>query len=143
MAYDRQCETLRFVRRNESFRFRCFSPRRRPKRNGRRPRARCVRMESSLRGAQRRSNPENVGALRSPGLLRFARNDAVGSTQMQLALVRRDRGDPGQVTQPTSIDLALSAAKRASKGAEKVRPVDGIVQLEGQLGSLEVARNST
>src|ERR1700719_282840 len=27
-------------------------------------------MESSLRGAQRRSNPENVGALRSPGLLR-------------------------------------------------------------------------
>jgi len=46
----------------------------------------CVWMESSLRGAQRRSNPENVRALRSPGLLRFARNDAAGSTQMQLAL---------------------------------------------------------
>jgi hypothetical protein len=52
------------------------------------PRARCVRMESSLRGAQRRSNPENVRALRSPGLLRFARNDDRGSTQMQLALDR-------------------------------------------------------
>ena len=50
------------------------------------PRSRCVGMESSLRGAQRRSNPENVGALRSPGLLRFARNDDRGSTQMQLAL---------------------------------------------------------
>jgi hypothetical protein len=144
MAYDQQCETLRFVRRNNSFRFRCFSPRRRPKRNGRRPRACCVRMESSSRGAlARRGDPENMGALRSPGLLRFARNDDRGSTQMQLALVRRDRGDPGQVTQATSIDLALSAAKRASKGAEKVRPVNGIVQLEGQLGSLEVARNST
>jgi hypothetical protein len=42
-------------------------------------------MESSLRGAQRRNNPENVGALRSPGLLRFARNDDCGSIQMQLA----------------------------------------------------------
>src|ERR1700722_633075 len=43
-------------------------------------------MESSLRGAQRRSNPENLGALCSPGLLRFARNDAAASTQMQLDL---------------------------------------------------------
>jgi hypothetical protein len=32
-------------------------------------------------------------------------------------LVRRDGGDPGQVTQATSIDLARRAAKRASKGA--------------------------
>src|ERR1700722_18216624 len=38
-------------------------------------------MESSLREAQRRSNPENVGALRSPGLLRFARNEDRGSTK--------------------------------------------------------------
>jgi hypothetical protein len=51
-------------------------------------------MDSSLRGAQRRSNPENVGAPRSPGLLRFARNDDRGSTQMQLALSRREVGVP-------------------------------------------------
>src|ERR1700733_11157493 len=57
-------------------------------------RARCVSMESSLRGAERRSNPENVGRPTFPGLLRFARNDAAGSTEMQLALaepVERDR----------------------------------------------------
>jgi hypothetical protein len=34
MAYDQKCETLRFVSRNESFRFRCFWRRRRLKRNG-------------------------------------------------------------------------------------------------------------
>jgi hypothetical protein len=64
-------------------------------------------MDSSLRGAQRRSSPENVGALRSPGLLRhspsrrtgvfrrpMARNDDRGSTQMQLALSRREVGVP-------------------------------------------------
>src|ERR1700722_5383357 len=48
-------------------------------------------MESSLRGAQRRSNPENVRAPRSPGLLPRVpkpggRNDDRGSTRMQLAL---------------------------------------------------------
>jgi hypothetical protein len=43
------------------------------------------------------------------------------------------------VTQVTSIDLALSAAKRASKGAAESEAVDVIVQPEGQLGSLEVA----
>jgi hypothetical protein len=47
-------------------------------------------MESSLRGAQRRSNPENMDAQRSPGLLRFARNDDRGSIQTQLALEWRD-----------------------------------------------------
>ena len=43
---------------------------------------RVARINPSLRGAQRRSNPEHVGheALRRPfpGLLRFARNDEFG-----------------------------------------------------------------
>jgi hypothetical protein len=59
--------------------------------------ARCVGMEASSRGPRRRSNLENVGALRAPGLLRFARNDAAGSTQMQLALEGRPLVDELEV----------------------------------------------
>src|ERR1700727_3739185 len=40
---------------------------------------------------------ESRGALRSPGLLRFARNDAAGSTEMQYVL--RTGNDSGSVPQ--------------------------------------------
>src|ERR1700722_5485741 len=46
-------------------------------------------MEPSSRGAKRRGDPESQGALRSPGLLRFARNDDGGSVQSQHLLERR------------------------------------------------------
>jgi hypothetical protein len=37
-----------------------------------------IQAESSLRGAERRSNPGNEGVLRSPGSRRFARDDGDG-----------------------------------------------------------------
>ena len=46
----------------------------------------CVRMESPMREARRRSNPGNEGRPTIPGLLRFARNDDRGSTELQFAL---------------------------------------------------------
>src|SRR5580704_899049 len=46
-------------------------------------------MEPSSRGAKRRGDPESQSALRSPGLLRFARNDDGGSVQSQHSLERR------------------------------------------------------
>ena len=52
------------------------------------------------RHPEQRSDPaiqESRGALRSPGLLRFARNDAAGSTEMQYVL--RTGNDSGSVPQ--------------------------------------------
>jgi hypothetical protein len=47
-------------------------------------------------------------------LLVFGFGDARNETAD--VLVRRDGGDPGRVTQATSIDIALSAAKRGLEG---------------------------
>jgi hypothetical protein len=56
------------------------------------PRARCVRIYSVIaRSAATRRSRGPWGARRSPGLLRFARNDDRGSTHMQLTLKADDR----------------------------------------------------
>src|SRR5271154_6648480 len=68
MTYDPRCETPRFAWRNICFVFADFGPRRRPKRNG--LRTRCVRADSSSRGAQRRGDPgDEARCLMIPGLL--------------------------------------------------------------------------
>ena len=53
-------------------------------------RAVCV-VESSSRGAKRRGDPGNLGRSTAPGLLRFARNDDRGSSQVQVCLRRLRR----------------------------------------------------
>src|SRR5271170_809372 len=108
------CEAQRRIRSNlPSKSAKSLSPVSR--RLNRRPRAVFGHTEPSLRGAERRSNPEIAERGGSLGLLRFARNDVVIRTDRKAPQKSRRRG--GEAAPPTT------SARRA-RGPPSPRQVE-------------------
>jgi hypothetical protein len=138
MTYGQQCETLRFVWRNESFRLRCFWPRRGPKRNGSRPSTPGWRQWRRWPGAVDAQGAKEGAQLASHAYR--PRPEAPRSgLEARSGKRRSDVSSPSSVSPVSIIPRGPCPRQRRLR----MRPVDGIVQFEGQPGSSEVAQKST
>jgi hypothetical protein len=129
MTYDQRRETFRFAWRKNPFAFavwRRVEPRNEMgleraalKWNRHREEPQGVERRPSFDGLWRRGDPGGSRGPTTPGLLRFARNDGRGSTQMQPALVAALHPRPWAAQD--AVGLRASAEKLRKGGVKSLR----------------------